>query len=379
MVKPFSIAILALSVGACGGVQSGSPGAAPAETAPSSGPGVLDAGLDAAGSGALVVVASADWCEPCNELHHRFLDTSAGKQALAGHAFREVDVDTSAGGAVAADLRILGYPSTVVLRRMGGQRVEVGRIEGFDSAAEYSTTLRELLARTAPVAWCAQPLPVALPASHAPAETLPVLRCAAESLRGPDAQRAAALLAGFVADPVRWSAAAAWDEAARTDLLATLRLLGRYQTRVMRDHAACASTFGAIATFAGTPEKSRGGMHYWRARCLLRGGKPEVAQAELRQYLAGRAGDAQAAELVADFVVHEALAQAWGPRWALELLMALAQQKPDDHWAHYLLGVVHARAGRMDEARAAIAKALAVKPESAIYLRHRDQWAAAGK
>ncbi len=379
MVKPLLFTACGLWLLACGGATATAPAVATSPAAPASGQEVLEGGLAAAGAGALVVVASADWCEPCNELHHRFLDTDTGKQALAGHAFREVDVDTSAGGAVAADLRILGYPSTVVLRRIGGQRVEVGRIEGFDSAAEYSSTLKELLIRTAPVAWCAQPLHAALPASHAPAETLPVLRCAAESLRGPDAQRAAVLLTGFVADPVRWSAAAAWDDGARTDLLATLRLLGRYQTRVQRDHAACATTFGAIATFAGTPEKSRGGMHYWRARCLLRGGKPDVAQAELRQYLAGRAADAQAAELVADFIVHEALAQPWGPAWALELLTGLVQQKPDDHWAHYLLGMVHARAGRMDEARAAIAKALALKPESAIYLRHRDQWAAAGK
>ncbi|MBM4343509.1 MAG: hypothetical protein FJ100_09045 [Deltaproteobacteria bacterium] len=369
-------ALLAGAMTACAAAQGGAGSAA---AAPAAAPDPVDAGLADAGAGALVVVAAADWCEPCNELHHRFLDTPAGQQALAGHTYRELDVDTPAGGAAAAELRILGYPSTVVLRRIAGQRVEVGRIEGFDSAAEYAATLKELLTRTTPVAWCAQPLPPGLPPAHTAVETLPVLRCAADSLRGPDAQRAADLLRTFAGDPVRWSAAATWDDSARLDVLAAIRLLGRYQTRVARDHMACATTFGALATFAGTPDKSRGGMHYWRARCLLRGGQPDTAQAELRGYLAGRPGDAQAAELVADFLVHEALGQPWGPPWALELLGGIVQQKPDDHWAHYLMGAVLARAGRMEEARAAVAKALALKPESAIYLRHRDRWAAAGK
>ncbi|MSQ83729.1 MAG: hypothetical protein EXR77_12730 [Myxococcales bacterium] len=348
------------------------PGWSPASSAAAS---ALDAGVAAAElkGGALVVVATADWCEPCNELHHRFLDTPAGQTALASHVLREFDVDTSTGNAVAAQLRVLGYPTTLVLRRHDGQLVEMGRVEGFDSAAEYQHTLQELLAKTTAIGWCAEPLPAALPASTEPQVVLPVLRCAAASLRSPTADGAALVLTAFVDDPARWAAAAQWPETARVEVLGAVRLLGRYQTRVRGEHLLCAQTFGAMLAFAGTPDQGKPGYHYWRAKCLLRGGQPDAARHQLEGLLRDKANAVGTAELVADFVVHEALKQPWGPAWAQALLNAVLAQKPDNHWAHYLLGTLHTKAGRVQLAKDELALALKLKADSAIYARHLAQ------
>ena len=384
MARLWHVAVAVGLLSGCGGAVAGSgvaavgpnpaaaPGLSPANVAAAS---ALEAGVAAAElkSGALVVVATADWCEPCNELHHHFLETPAGQAALASHVLREFDVDTSTGSAVAAQLRVLGYPTTLVLRRHGGQLVEMGRVEGFDSTAEFQHTLQELLAKTTAVAWCAEPLPAALPASTDPQVVLPVLRCAAASLRSHTADGAALLLTAFAGDPARWTAAAQWPQVQRGEVLGAVRLLGRYQTRILGEHLACAQTFGTMLAFSGAPDQGKPGYHYWRAKCLLRGGQPDAARHQLESLLRDKANAVGTAELVADFVVHEALKQSWGPAWAQELLTAVLAQKPDNHWAHYLLATLHAKAGRVQLAKDELALALKLKADSAIYARHLAQ------
>lgn len=342
---------------ACGGAPAAQPSTAKA----------------AAPGGAEVVVATAEWCEPCNELHQRFLDTAEGKAALAGHTVREIDIESPDGSQTAAQLRVLGYPTTLVLRQFQGRAVEVGRIEGFDSAAEFKATLAELLARERPGAVCAAQVPAALPPPAERAPVLATLQCAAELLHTDLAERAARIIAEALASQPLLDAAAAWPEGDRLALLAAFRLLGRYQTRVLGQHADCAATFGKMLAWPGTPEKSKSGSLYWRAKCTLRGGDPAGAQQQWQAFLAAKPNDADAEELAADFMVHEAVKQPWGPPLALQLLQDVVRQKPQNDWAHYLLFRLHTAAGRAVEAQAELDAALKIKPDAAIYLRHKPR------
>ena len=358
---------------ACGGAAPQVPDGTPADVAARSL--VADAAAEAGAARPIVVFATADWCEPCNELHHRFVDTAEGVAALKPAVVREIDVDASTGHAVAAQWHVLGYPTTLVLRQTAAGLHEIGRIEGFDAVADYKQALHELLGRTAPApGLCPPGAPVVFAASD-PTATTAAVQCAAELLKGDQAAAAADALEHISRDPNHLQAAAQWPEPARKSLLASLRLLGRHQARVAHDHAACAQTFERLSQWSGTPRASQPGLLFWRAKCTLRGGRPDLAQQQWQAYLAGAGNNADGRELVADFIVHEALGQPWGPPWAQQLLTQLLADQPHNHWAHYLLATLLTKTGEVAQVRQQLDLALADKPDSALYLRHRQRLA----
>ncbi len=312
---------------------------------------------------ALIVVAGAEWCEPCNELEAQFWQQPAGLAVQASQVVRDVDAESPVGHAVAARLGVLGYPTTVILRP-GPELREVGRIQGFDHVADYAARLQQALQRTEPAA---DPCPAQLAAIPAadPKGAVPALRCAAAALQGPQAPAAADVLAGQLA-PAAAAGAAAWPEDARSEWLAALRLLGRWQARVRDDHVGCARTFAALGEWPGTDAGQKPGLWYWQTKCTLATGNGAAAE-QLTTAFLGAHPDTATRALVADMVVHSALDTAWGPRLAERLLRELAAEQPQDPSHPYLLGRMYAHQGQVAAARAAFQRAIELRPGAALY------------
>jgi thiol-disulfide isomerase/thioredoxin len=325
---------------------------------------------------AVVVVAGADWCEPCNELHQRYFDATAGQKLRENQVVRELDVETPLGQAVAARLGVLGYPTTLVLRPQP-QLVEVGRIEGWDTLPYFTSSLNELLQRPAPLPAVCAPGD-ATPITGDVATALPAVRCAVEALHGPAGASAARRLSEMLRNDGVLHATATWPAPQREELLGAFRQLGRWQTRVANQHDACAQTFTRAQQWPGTPAEQVPTLLYWQAKCTLRDARGDEAKQLVEQWLAASGDTYEARALAADFVVHEALAQPWGPQWGRALLQRLLAERPGEPWNHYLLGLLLAEHGPRAEARAELERAVALKPESALFVRQLARVRATG-
>ena len=321
----------------------------------------------AAKHGAVIAVLHADWCEPCNELEFRVMETHEGKALVEKHVLLSLDFDDPLGGAVASKLHVLGLPTTVVLRPDGANLREFARIEGFDQPDAYRAALTQALARMNPAPLgCAnadgRPLDVSRPAPLLLAD----LDCVAMQLVTEQAAASAAQLHGFLDDPVQRAAAAQWPVDAREKLLAVVQSLGRYDSRVAQDQRRAAALFGAFAAWPGTPHQGAAALVFWQARCLAKAGDGQGAERVLDAHIAAESASASARLLAADLLVHEHVA----PERAKRLLTDLLEADPGDHWAHYLMGELASQSGDRDGARKHFAAANRIKPGVALYIRH---------
>ncbi len=317
--------------------------------------------------GAVIAIVHADWCQPCNELQFRVLDTNDGRALVAKHVLVTLDFDEPLGGAVASKLHVLGLPTTVVLRPDGGKLREFARIDGFDQPDEWRAALKLALARTNPApVGCAnaedRPLDTARP--------LPLLltdaECLVMQLSTDRGAAAAATLHGLLDDAAQLAKAAQWPRDARDRLLAVGQNVGRFDARVAQNQQRAGALFGALEAWPGTPADAIPGLVFWHARCLAKAGDAAGAERVVDAYVAREQGSAAARLLAADLMVHEHVA----PDRAKRLLADLLAADPGDHWAHYLAGELAYQTGDRDEARKQLAAANHLKPGVALYIRH---------
>lgn len=148
---------------------------------------------------AVVAVVHADWCGPCNEMQLRVHDTPVGRELVAGQILLPVDFEDAVGGVLASRLRVLGLPTTLVLRPDGNTLKEYARIEGFDSAEEYRAQLLTALERKTPaVQGCSNADDRPLDAGREVAMLLPDLECSAQQLLSDSGVVAATRLRSFL-------------------------------------------------------------------------------------------------------------------------------------------------------------------------------------
>ncbi|MSP92748.1 MAG: hypothetical protein EXR79_13240 [Myxococcales bacterium] len=320
-----------------------------------------------------VAVVHADWCEPCNELHMRALESAAAARALAGVEVAGVDFESAAGASVAAEWKVLGLPTTLVLRPHGTSLIEVGRIEGFDGAKDWLAAVEAALQRREPepgrcptdaAAFTARNLPAAVTVTDEAFAAQ--LECLAADLRGAAGPDAARVLQAVMDDPVRMNALARQPEPVCMRAVAAFRLLGRWRTRVQRDHARAAEVFAALQQWPGLPARAKPGALYWRARSLAKAGRGSEAFAVLQQHVTATGGALEAKELAADLLVHEHVEPARAHAWLVEV----ADAQPANHWAQYLLGELAMLQSNPIEAVARYETANRIQPDNALYLRH---------
>ncbi len=318
----------------------------------------------------VVAIVHARWCGPCNELETRVLDTPEGKQLMQHTIVLPIDFEDAVGGAVSARLRVIGLPTTLVLRVEGDRLREYGRVEGFETAPEYRLALQTALERTAPAkAGCDNADDRAL-APLADARTLlPDLDCSATRLQSEEPGDAADKIRTLLTDPAFAKTGTGWSEDERGRLADFITILGRYDSRVARQSDLCADDFARLAAWPGLPEKRKPGAVFWHARCLNKAGRSAEALNVLTNWLSGRADDPAAKELVADLLVHEHLELAR----ARQLLLEVVKVKPENDWAWYLLGEVATQQGDTRAAIEHLRKADLLKPGVALYVRHLAQ------
>ena len=315
----------------------------------------------------VVVLAHADWCAPCNELALRVLDTHDGQALLANTVFLPVNFDDPLGAAVAARLRVLGLPTTLVLRDHEGTLVEFGRIDGYENPADFKQMLLAALERkTPPQQGCHNTDDRPLLASGAEAVVVADAECTAAQLTTVDAGDAADKLRAFLDNPGFGTLGQTWTADSKKRLVEALTLLGRYDARVGRDQARCAADFARLQGWAQTSQAQRGNLVFWEARCLARAGNAPAALQALDRWLSPHQDDAAAQVLVADLLVHERLE----PAKAQALLQQATKANPEDHWAFYLTGELAVQRGDGVSAQKAYQRALAIKPGTAIYIKH---------
>ncbi len=315
----------------------------------------------------VVAVVHADWCGPCNELQLRVFDTPGGREVLASQIVLPVDFEDPVGSVIAARLRVLGLPTTLVLRPDGSSLKEYARIEGFDSAEEYRTQLLTALERKTPaVQGCSNADDRPLDASREVAMLLPDLECSAQQLLSDAGSVAADRLRGFFNDHQWYAKAAAWTVPDRKRLLDVGRSLGRYESRVARKQDQCAQVFASMAQWPAIDAKDVPGMVFWQARCLAKNSQGEQAMSVLNTYLSAEKFSNAAKELVADLLVHEKLE----PDRAQTLLSEVTAANPDNHWAFYLLGELATQRGDRVAGRKYLVTANRIKPGVALYMRH---------
>lgn len=317
--------------------------------------------------GAVLVLLQADWCQPCNELQFRLLDTNQGKALVDKHVLVTLDFDQPLGGAVASRLHVLGLPTLVVLRAEGNALREYARIEGFDQPDAYRSALTQALERTNPTPQgCAnaddRPLDATRPAPLLIADA----ECRAMQLSTDRGETAAAQLHDFFDDPAQLAKAVVWPQQERERLIAVGQSVGRFDSRVAQNQARGAALFGVLAGWPGTPASALSGLVFWQARCLAKAGDRQGAERVLDAYIAHENASAGARLLAADLMVHEHLA----PERSKRLLVDILNADPGDHWAHYLSGELAVQLGDRDSARKHLATANHLRPGVALYIRH---------
>jgi thioredoxin-like negative regulator of GroEL len=338
--------------------------AAPAPAAPAADP--LPPALAAAARDGrpVLVLFQAEWCEPCNELEASILEARQGAGILAQVHLVRVDFESELGQARSKQLLILGLPTTLVLlpRAAAPGYQEIERIEGFDDAPSWVSTIDAALKRRGPNpqascdAWRGQPGP-----AH-----WDLVPCAVAALRQQG------LSAGAAAWLEPYTRAAPRTEAERGRALEATRALSRYALRVRGDAARCADLAARGAALAAG-RRQQASFVYWQAQCLGRAGRAREAAATLGAWLAARGGAApkerrEARLLAADLLVHERLA----PERARRELERLVADDPRDDEAQYLTARLMRDTGQLAAARAAIARARALAPGKALY-RHFEE------
>ena len=315
---------------------------------------------------AVIVLLHAEWCQPCNELLYRVMETRDGRQIVGKHVLLSLDFDEPVGGAVAAKLRVLGLPTTLVLRPQSGGLTEMARVEGFEQPDAFRAALTQALARRQPVAsGCDNADGRSLDLTRPVPLLLADLECLQMQLTTGKGVGAAAAIHGLLDDPAHLQSMATWPDEARGRLLAVVQALGRYDSRLARDHRKAAALFAAFVAWPGTRPDAVAGLVFWHARELAKAGDVAGAERVLDRYVAAENGSAQSRLLAADLLVTERIA----PLRAKRLLDDYLAADATDHWALYLAGDLAAQLGNREEARARFQAANRLKPGVALYIR----------
>lgn len=234
----------------------------------------------------LVVEVSASWCGPCHELHDQVLATEAARELLGPDLGLTVDFDSDYGQLAKKKYGVINLPTTFVLDAEG---VEIGRVEGFSTKADYLESMRDVKARR-----------VGLPAleqaaKRAPKDLEAQVRWAQARLVRGDEARAMALLDEVVARSDEPGALEASAHAARVK--------GRWLLRVNEDGAGALAHFSAMSKrFAGT--RHEGAMVYWEATSWHALGDDGRALGLLDAWVDRAASRDDALAARADFVSH---------------------------------------------------------------------------
>jgi hypothetical protein len=320
---------------------------------------------------AVLVFFQAEWCEPCNELEARVLESP--KPAAAAllqrvHVVR-YDFDSDLGQAASRQLAVMSLPTTLVLRPVVAEGPsgtplgyrEIERVEGFEDAASWIAAV-DAAVRRDPHATRA--LCTTWKEKRGPGH-LELLACAATSLQS---VRDGAAAAEWIEPRVTGEVPRAARPAAR----AAARALQRYWLRVRGDAGRCAEVAARTGQLAADDAEARAGFAYWHALCLKRSGQVARAVAVLEEH-GRRAGTERKARdaarlLAADLLVHERIE----PARARELLAAARRDEPGNDEAWYLSARLERDQRRFREARDLIRRARALAPQKALY-RHFEE------
>jgi hypothetical protein len=288
----------------------------------------------------LVLVMSAAWCGPCNQLAAEVLDTDAVARALGSDPGLRVDFDGDEGQALTGRYAVINLPTTLVIDPAGR---EVGRVEGYDGAEAWLEALGEV---------------------RAGRQGIEALRGAAVSGRPEDrlALARAELFAGEV-ERARAQLSALWADPQGAEAATAARTWGRYLLRVRRDARAALGFFDEMSAHFRGSAKDAAHFRYWAASALHAAGEAEAAAARFARWLTEEPVEPRPAAMMAGFLVHFAY-----PRAACEAAIAeLVRRGGPSADTHYLSAVTARAAGDVETARREIAAAVALAPKEALY------------
>lgn len=312
----------------------------------------IEALLPTLGEGQLLVVdVSAEWCAPCHTLHNEVLATADAAAVVGDDVGIAIDFDGTYGQELKRAHGVMVVPTTLVLDRQG---TELGRVEGYPGKVEYLAAMRDAKAGRfgleALVAKAkADPKNVALQIELAQARLV----------HGEEAAGLVALSKIIKADKSRRG-----DDAA-----AAGRVKGRWLLRVREDGPA------AIVHFKAMHERFRGGPHetafiFWYGSALRAIGHRDAALALFDAWIA-RTPDTEDGKIdrfnrrlgKAELMLQEG----WPPAQTEALVRELLVDAPDHPQLHYILARILQKRGDIVAARAAIAEAARLYPDSAMY------------
>jgi thiol-disulfide isomerase/thioredoxin len=308
---------------------------------------LADAQAEAAASGRWVLVdVYADWCAPCQELDERVFSREAFWSVVAPAfvAFK-VNGEAGEGPELVGRYHVVGFPTLLLLDEKGR---EVERVMG---GATGPAELGELLVGLKKGKGTVAALEARL-AQKPDDEALRLELGVRHAMRG-DARCLDELAQVVKADPDNRSGRAAQ----------ALLVLGKYyHLRGRRDAAAAEATLRELMTrFPGSAEAAQAPYHL--AVALAWGRKPGAALEVLDRWVAEDPADVSRYASYAWFTFKEGVEPARGVEVAKRGLKLDAK----DHGLWDTLGELQLVIGQAREARAAFARALALKPESAYY------------
>lgn len=315
----------------------------------------------------LLVEVSAVWCAPCHQLANEILDTPAAAAIVAGDVGVRVDFDSDYGQLVKRMYGVLQVPALLVIDHEGR---EIGRVEGYAQAADWTEAVRDARAGGAGLAALAarqQAAPEDLELGIAVAQ--------AQLVRGDEATALAAL-----------DAIIARSDVAPGPAAHAARVKGRWLLRVREDAPRGRAHFEAMMVrFAGRPDDWRQFLYWAAAACHAQ--KDDAGALALfaswrksqprGQPANGPDGPARTFALEpealapledqADFMVFHTFAASESEPVVRELLL----RAPDGANGYYLLAQVLRQKRDLAGARAAIARAVALEPGAAMYANYQ--------
>lgn len=294
----------------------------------------------------VVVLTQADWCTPCKQLSYEVIESDEGRKLLQGAVGVKVNFETPEGRKATKRFRVLGLPTTLVLSAKGE---EIGRVVGYPGKAAYTQALKDLLAGKSDLKALRAQL------KQRPKDRKLLVSFAQKMLvRGKIAAAKKILLQQMKTK----DGTGAW----------AARMWGRYLLRVQRNGVEGTKHFvWAMIHFKKTPYFT--GFMYWAAKGYQMQGKTAKALAlfdDLAKKQPGRVGPTM---MKAGFMIHYKLM----PAKSEALIRQVLKKRPKMAWLQYLLAQARAQQGDKKGAKAAIARAIAMRPKLAIFKFYRSQ------
>lgn len=296
----------------------------------------------------LLVEVSAVWCAPCHQLANEILDTPAAAAIVGGDVGVRVDFDSAYGQLVKRMYGVLQVPALLVIDPEGR---EIGRVEGYAQAADWTEAVRDARAGGTGLA--------ALEARRkaAPEDLeLGIAVAQAQLVRGDEATALSGL-----------DAIIARSEVAPGPAAHAARVKGRWLLRVREDATRGRAHFEAMmARFASRPDHWRQFL-YWAAAARHAQRDDARALALFAEWRKRQPDALAPLEDQADFMVFHTFAVSQSEPVVRELL----RRAPDAANAYYLLAQVLRQKRDQTGARAAIARAVALEPGTAMYANYQ--------